>query len=557
MHTKNFSALFPALVCAYLCHAQNLAPTVNLSAPANGTVFQQGQTITLAANANDADGSIAKVEFYQDGQKVGEVDDAPFSYQLGFILPGVYSYTAKAFDNKDASTLSAAISLTVNAPPFAFLNSPANNSIFHGTANLILSARAGDTDDAVTKVEFLQNGIVVGEDNTSPYTLTLSNLIPGPYFFAVQAYDSRGGSSVSSPAAVLVNAIPEVQLSGITNGSTFALYSTLNFDVTANDPDGSVKKVEFYLNNAKVGIDSIAPYTYEFTGNTFGNYTFFARASDDLGGISASNTLNFVLNAPPIVALSSPATGAKYVPGSVLTLQANSSDPDGSINRVEFWQNGEKIGQDLDSPFTFIINNINSGAYFYVAKAFDNHGLSSTSSPVAVIVNAPPVLTFSNPTKDTTVLQSTAFTVRMDAKDIDGEIIKVEFFLDDVKVGEDGQAPYALMLHNLPLGVHKLKAKAWDDVDEVKESKIINLTVSLTSSTRDPQYQDLQFFPNPVQEKLYLQGLQKATRLRIYDVLGRMVLESLSNGELEVQHLEKGRYWLITQDGQRASFVKH
>lgn len=556
MHTKNFSALFPALVCVYLCHAQNLAPTVNLSAPANGSVFQQGQTITLAANANDADGSIAKVEFYQDGQKVGEVDDAPFSYQLGFILPGVYSYTAKAFDNKGASTLSAAIALTVNAPPFAFLNSPTNNSIFHGTANLILSARAGDTDDAVTKVAFLQNGIVVGEDNSSPYTLTLSNLIPGPYFFAVQAYDSRGGSSVSSPAAVLVNAVPEVQLSGIANGSTFALYSTLDFDVNANDPDGSVKRVEFYLNNAKVGVDSVAPYAYEFTGNSFGNFTFFARATDDLGGISTSNTLNFTLNAPPIIALSSPATGAKYVPGSVLTLQANSSDPDGSVNRVEFWQNGEKIGEDLDSPFTFIINNIKSGAYFYVAKAFDNQGLSSTSSPVAVIVNAPPVLTFSNPTKDTTVLQSTAVTVRMDAKDLDGEIIKVEFYLNDVKVGEDGQAPYALMLNNLPLGVHKLKARAWDDVDEVKESKVINLTVSLTSSTRDPQYRDLQFFPNPVQEKIYLQGLQKATRLRIYDVLGRMVQERLSSGELDVQHLEKGRYWLITQDGQRASFVK-
>lgn len=556
MHTKKFSALFPALVCVCLCHAQNLAPTVNISAPTNGSIFQQGQTITLNANANDADGSIAKVEFFQDGQKVGELDDAPFSYQLSFTPPGTYSFTAKAFDDKGASTLSAAISLTVNAAPFAFLSSPENNSVFHGTANLILSARAGDTDDAVSKVEFFQNGVKVGEDNASPYSLTLSNLVPGPYFFAVKAYDTRGGSSVSSPSAVLVNAVPTVQANGVANGSNFPLFSTLNFDVTANDPDGSVKKVEFYLNNAKVGTDSIAPYTYEFTGTTYGNYAFFARATDDLGGIANSNTLNFVLNAPPIVALASPANGAKYTPGSVLTLQANSSDPDGTVKRVEFWQNGEKLGEDLDSPFTFIINNINSGAYFYVAKAFDNLGLSSTSPPVAVIVNAPPVLTFKTPTKDTTILQSTALMVRMDVSDADGEVIKVEFFLNDVKVGEDGQAPYAIMLNNLPLGVHKLKAKAWDDIDDAKESKVVNLTVSLTSSTKDVQYRDLQFFPNPVSEKLYLQGLQQATRIRVYDVLGRMVLESSSSRELDVQHLEKGRYWLITQDGQRASFIK-
>lgn len=556
MHTKNISALFPALLCAYLCHAQNLAPSVNLTAPANGTIFQQGQTISLSANANDPDGSIDKVEFYQDGQLIGEASDAPFDYQLDFTPPGVYSFTAKAFDNKGASKISGAISVTVNAQPFAFLSSPANNSIFHGTGNLILLARVGDTDDAVRKVAFLQNGIKVGEDSIAPYSLSLSNLVPGPYFFAVQAFDSRGGSGVSTPAAVLVNAVPIVQVTQPMNGSAFPLFSELNFSVTANDPDGSVKKVEFYLNNAKVGEDSIAPYEYEYIGNTYGKYTFFARATDDLGGIAASSPLNFIINAPPVVTIVSPITGAKYTPGSVLTLQVNTSDADGVVSRVEFWQNGEKLGEDIDSPFTFIVNKLNSGAYIYAAKAFDNFGSATTSQPVAVIVNAPPNLLFLNPTKDTTILQSTPLTVKLDANDPDGEIIKVELYLNDVKIGEDGQAPYAITLNNLPLGVHKLKAKTWDDVDELKESKTINLTVSTMTSTRDITYRELQVFPNPVHEKLFLMGLHQSTRIRIYDSVGRMVQESTTHGELEVQKLGVGRYWLITQNGQRASFVK-
>ncbi len=556
MHIKNFSALFPALLCVYLCHAQNLAPSVNLAAPANGTIFQQGQTISLTANASDPDGSIDKVEFYQDGQLIGEASDAPFDYQLGFTPPGVYSFTAKAIDNKGASKISSAVSVTVNAQPFAFLSSPANNSIFHGTGNLILLARVGDTDDAVRKVAFLQNGIKVGEDSIAPYSLSLSNLTPGPYFFAVQAFDSRGGSGVSTPAAVLVNAVPVVQIGGARNGNIYPQFSTLNFEVSATDPDGTVKKVEFYLNNAKVAEDSIAPYEYEYSANTYGNYSFFARATDNLGGIAASSSLSFIVNAPPIVSIANPVTGAKYTPGSVLTLQVNTSDVDGVVGRVEFWQNGEKLGEDLDSPFTFIVNNLSSGPYIYAAKAFDNFGASSTSSPVAVIVNAPPNLSFQNPTKDTTILQSTPLTVRLNANDPDGEIIRVELYLNDIKVGEDGQAPYAITLNNLPLGVHKLKAKTWDDVDEVKESKVINLTVSTTTAMRDINYRELQFFPNPVREKLYLMGLSESTRIRIYDAVGRMVQESSTRSELNVQNLGTGRYWLITQDGQRASFVK-
>ena len=556
MHTKNFSALFPALLCVYLCHAQNLVPSVNLTAPANGTIFQQGQTISLTANASDSDGSIDKVEFYQDGQLIGEASDSPFDYQLGFTPPGVYSFTAKAFDNKGASKVSSAISITVNAQPFAFLSSPANNSIFHGTGNLILLARVGDTDDAVKKVAFLQNGVKVGEDSIAPYSLSLSNLTPGPYFFAVQAFDSRGGSGVSTPAAVLVNAVPEVQIGGARNGNIYAQFSTLNFEVSATDPDGTVKKVEFYLNNAKVAEDSIAPYEYEYSANTYGNFSFFARVTDNLGGIAASGSLGFVVNAPPIVAIANPVTGAKYTPGSVLTLQVNTSDVDGVVGRVEFWQNGEKLGEDIEPPFTYIVNNLNSGPYIYAAKAYDNFGASSTSSPVAVIVNAPPNLSFQNPTKDTTILRSTPLTVRLNANDPDGEIIRVELYLNDIKVGEDGQPPYAITLNNLPLGTHKLKAITWDDVDEVKESKVINLTVSTMTATQDIKYRELQFFPNPVRERLYLMGLNESTRIRIYDAVGRMVQESSTRSELHVQNLGTGRYWLITQDGQRASFVK-
>ena len=173
-----------------------------------------------------------------------------------------------------------------------------------------------------------------------------------------------------------------------------------------------------------------------------------------------------------------------------------------------------------------------------------------------VIVNAPPNLTFTNPLKDTVVRQGTPLLVTLNANDPDGEIIRLELFLNDVKVGEDGQAPYTFTLNNLPLGTHKLRAKAWDDVDDAKETAVLNLTVSNTTAVREVRYTELQFFPNPVQERLFLQGLSERTRIRIYDVAGRLVRETYASQELEVADLGRGGYWLITQNGQRAFFIK-
>ena len=59
----------------------NQAPTVSLTAPANNSTFTAGQSITLTANASDADGTIAKVEFYRGNTRLGEDVSAPYSFE--------------------------------------------------------------------------------------------------------------------------------------------------------------------------------------------------------------------------------------------------------------------------------------------------------------------------------------------------------------------------------------------------------------------------------------------------------------------------------------------
>ncbi|GGF01626.1 T9SS type A sorting domain-containing protein [Hymenobacter cavernae] len=94
--------------------ASNTAPTVSLTL--SSTRLTTGSQLNLAATAADADGSVAKVEFFSGDTKLGEDTSAPFQFSWTPNSAGSYSLTARATDNSGATTTSTAATLTVNAP---------------------------------------------------------------------------------------------------------------------------------------------------------------------------------------------------------------------------------------------------------------------------------------------------------------------------------------------------------------------------------------------------------------------------------------------------------
>ncbi len=95
----------------------NKAPTVRLSSPVSGTNVNAPASISIAADASDEDGTIAKVEFYNGGTKLGEDASAPYTYTWTGVGAGTYTITAKAFDNKNLSTTSSGVSVIVKTVP--------------------------------------------------------------------------------------------------------------------------------------------------------------------------------------------------------------------------------------------------------------------------------------------------------------------------------------------------------------------------------------------------------------------------------------------------------
>ena len=65
--------------------------------------------------ASDSDGSIVRVEYYVNGDKVGQATSPPYTVDIAPILVGSYSVVAIAVDNVGGMTASVPVTFTVSA----------------------------------------------------------------------------------------------------------------------------------------------------------------------------------------------------------------------------------------------------------------------------------------------------------------------------------------------------------------------------------------------------------------------------------------------------------
>lgn len=92
-------------------------PTVSFTAPANGASFAQGTSVTLQANAADADGTVEKVRYFSGTTLLGEATSAPFTLIWNNAPQGVHTLIAKATDNAGLESSAPPIEITITAPP--------------------------------------------------------------------------------------------------------------------------------------------------------------------------------------------------------------------------------------------------------------------------------------------------------------------------------------------------------------------------------------------------------------------------------------------------------
>lgn len=84
------------------------------------------------------------------------------------------------------------------AVPVVTITSPEDGATFTEPASLTLSAQASVENGSIAKVEFFNGTAKLGEDATSPYSLTWDNVQEGNYTLVAKAIDASGTSATSS-----------------------------------------------------------------------------------------------------------------------------------------------------------------------------------------------------------------------------------------------------------------------------------------------------------------------------------------------------------------------
>lgn len=303
---SNNEYVIPSLVQTFYPTLQ--APTVSITAPLNNANIVAGAPITFTATASDIDGTVSQVEFFAGAASLGLGTFSAGSYALVLaaglpeqLLP--YSITAKATDNDNQVTTSAAVNINVgNAPPVvtSFTKSaPANGANYVAGDDVTLNATATDSDGTVASIQFFDGATALGTPvagATASYVY--SGVIAGLHNLIAKAIDN-GGKAGTAALSLQVdqNVAPSVTITAPANNAHPALNAPLTLTATATDTDGSIASVQFFNGAASLGngTEAAGVYSLTFTPAVQGPVTFTARATDNKGGVTTSAPVNVVI----------------------------------------------------------------------------------------------------------------------------------------------------------------------------------------------------------------------------------------------------------------------
>src|SRR6185369_10205473 len=262
-------------------------------------------------------------------------------------------------------------------------------------SSVTLTATATDADGSIARVEFYDGSVKLAQAETAPYTFVWQKVSAGNHLLIARAVDNLGGSKDSSPRFLTVtgngNKPPTITLQ--VSSDRITLPDSVTLTATAADPDGTIAHVVFFDGATRLGQADTAPYSFVWRTASPGNHLVTAHAVDNLGAETVSSprflTVGGVANKVPTVTLSLSAD--KISAHGAVTLTATATDLDGTIARVEFYDDSTKLGQVEAAPFIFAWQDVPTGNHLLTARAIDNVGAETDSSPRFLTVGAAPL----------------------------------------------------------------------------------------------------------------------------------------------------------------------
>ena len=454
--------------CAGVCEGCNIPPTVSITSPVSGTFFDPGDNVTIEADANDSDGWVTKVEFFEGVNLLGEDPCSPYSYTWNSIPEGAYTFRAKATDNNDVSRTSSPITIYVGTPELTTIGvSPSITSVEEGKVKQFTGRGfdqfglefplPGGVNWSVSGGGVIdENGFFAAVDLGGPYTVTAVEAVNGVLSGTASVSVFAGGLCTGEPA----NGDYTWEATGVNPTVTFipsgpGIGNTLLIFYYSKSPEGvfpgyiTSPGVPFPITGATPGETIYFYYTYNTPGGE--HTTMYDKHSFQVG------------NCPPII--------------------ASDFDGNGRVNLSDFarlamyWM---ETNCDVSNDYCEGADHVrDSDVDIYDLHVLVYSWLKGSGGP-----GVPPSVSITSPANGASFSPGSNVTITANAADADGTITKVEFFQGATKLGEDTTAPYSYTWNSVPESTYILTAVATDN--EALSTTSASITIYVETPTMYP-----------------------------------------------------------------------
>ena len=209
------------------------------------------------------------------------------------VSPDTYLTMAPGWRHNDQVILAeSAAPPPVNQMPSVTLTAPAAGASFTAPATITIAASASDPENRLARVEFFNGTTRLATDTTAPFSYDWNVVPAGSYQLRAVAFDAEGASASSPLVAITIaaasNEPPSVSLTAPSSGATFLAPAAITMTATASDPENRLARVEFFNGSTRLATDTVAPYSYTWSGVAAGSYQLTAVAFD-VDGKSATS----------------------------------------------------------------------------------------------------------------------------------------------------------------------------------------------------------------------------------------------------------------------------
>ncbi|MBT0087776.1 chitinase C-terminal domain-containing protein [Vibrio alginolyticus] len=203
-------------------------------------------------------------------------------------------------------------------------------------------------------------------------------------------WETLGACDGTGPVEPPQNEVPTVTLTSPSASASVTAGDVVNLAADAADTDGTVSKVEFFVDGVLVGQATSAPYAASWTA-TEGQHEFSTKAYDDAGAVSTASVVTLTVasaqpgNEAPTVDVALSASSIDL--GGSVTLTANATDADGTVAKVDFYVAGVLAGTATTAPYTLDVTPSQAGSLSVYARATDDAGATADSALATLTVN--------------------------------------------------------------------------------------------------------------------------------------------------------------------------